>query len=139
MEGNVLVMEDDKMYIKKQERKVIRIALISILLVVTFIIIGIKAILNRIESSFEPNKELIAESTSSDGRYEIEAYLINGGATVDWSVKCYLKDTNGSDKLIYSDYHVDEAKIIWIDNDTVSINGHEIELPEGKYNFTDEK
>lgn len=132
-------MEEDKKYIKQQERKVIRITLISILIVVAFSVLGIKVILNRIESSFEPNKELIAETTSSNGKYEIEAYLVNGGVTVDWSVQCYLKDDHGMNKLIYNDYHVDEAKIIWIDNDTVSINGHEIELPKGKYDFRDEK
>lgn len=132
-------MEEDKKYIKQQERKVIRITLISILIVVAFSVLGIKVILNRIESSFEPNKELITETTSSNGKYEIEAYLVNGGVTVDWSVQCYLKDDHGMNKLIYNDYHVDEAKIIWIDNDTVSINGHEIELPKGKYDFRDEK
>jgi len=41
-------------------------------------------------------------------------------------------------KLIYNDYHVDSAAVIWVDNDTILINGHEIDLPYGKYDFRDE-
>ena len=28
--------------------------------------------------------------------------------------------------------------MIWIDNDTISINNHNIDLPNGKFNFRDE-
>ncbi|MDU4884405.1 MAG: DUF5412 family protein [Clostridium celatum] len=88
---------------------------------------------------FSPSKELISTTESIDGKYKVEAYLINGGATVDWAVRCYLKsDKILGKKLIYNDYHIDSASLIWIDNDTISINGHKIDLPDGKYDFRDE-
>ena len=86
---------------------------------------------------FKVSEELLGETVSSDGKYKVEAYLINGGATVDWSVKCYLREGE-SKKEIYRDYHINEANMIWIDNDTISINNHNIDLPNGKYDFRDE-
>ena len=83
------------------------------------------------------SEELLGETVSSDGKYKVEAYLINGGATVDWSVKCYLREGEIK-KEIYRDYHINEANMIWIDNDTISINNHNIDLPKGKYDFRDE-
>ncbi|EPB8178849.1 DUF5412 family protein [Clostridium perfringens] len=86
---------------------------------------------------FKVSEEVLGETVSSDGKYKVEAYLINGGATVDWSVKCYLREGD-SKKEIYRDYHINEANMIWIDNDTISINNHNIDLPNGKYDFRDE-
>ena len=72
----------------------------------------------------------------SHGKYTVEAYLINGGATVDWAVRCYLKTKyKFGEKMIYNDYHVDSAIMIWEDDDTININGHIIDLPNGKYDF----
>lgn len=91
-------------------------------------------------NSFKDSKaseEFLGETVSSDGKYKVDAYLINGGATVDWSVKCYLKEGK-SKKEIYRDYHINEANMTWIDKDTISINSHNIDLPNGKYDFRDE-
>ena len=85
---------------------------------------------------FSPGKELIGTTESIDGKYTVEAYLINGGATVDWAVRCYLKTKyKFGEKMIYNDYHVDSAIMIWEDDDTININGHIIDLPNGKYDF----
>ena len=79
---------------------------------------------------------LIGTTESIDGKYTVEAYLINGGATVDWAVRCYLKTKyKFGEKMIYNDYHVDSAIMIWEDDDTININGHIIDLPNGKYDF----
>lgn len=92
-----------------------------------------------IKATFQPSKELINETVSSDGKYKVQAYLVNGGATTDWAVRCYLKEGNNKkEKLIYNDYHIEEADMTWIDGDTISINGHDIDLPNGKYDFRDE-
>ena len=98
------------------------------------------AILIFLGDSFKASKvseKLLGETVSSDGKYKVEAYLINGGATVDWAVKCYLREGDIK-KEIYRDYHINEANMIWIDNDTISINNHNIDLPNGKYDFRDE-
>ncbi|MDO4189994.1 MAG: DUF5412 family protein, partial [Lachnospiraceae bacterium] len=66
---------------------------------------------------------------SPTGKYTITAYLDNGGATVDFSVLCVL-DNGKNTKNIYSNYHCDTAKIKWLDDDTVIINGIRLENVE---------
>lgn len=124
-------MNEDKKIIKniKIQSTIAFILALLLLLILVGGFIFLKAF-------FAPSKELISRTESSDGKYKVEAYLINGGATVDWAVRCYLKgDKILGKKLIYNDYHVDSASLIWIDNDTIWINGHEIDLPDGKYDF----
>ena len=111
---------------------------LGVYIIVTLIFLGVATF--KISSSireFKVSEELLGETVSSDGKYKVEAYLINGGATVDWSVKCYLREGDIK-KEIYRDYHINEANMIWIDNDTISINNHNIDLPNGKYDFSDE-
>ncbi|EOU1117558.1 DUF5412 family protein [Clostridium perfringens] len=115
---------------------------LGVYIIVTLIFLGVATF--KISSSirefndwFKVSEEVLGETVSSDGKYKVEAYLINGGATVDWSVKCYLREGD-SKKEIYRDYHINEANMIWIDNDTISINNHNIDLPNGKYDFRDE-
>ena len=42
-------------------------------------------------------------------------------------------------KSIYNDYHINKAIMTWVDEDTININGHEIDLPNGRYSFQDEE
>ncbi|NGT12643.1 DUF5412 domain-containing protein [Clostridium perfringens] len=115
---------------------------LGVYIIVTLIFLGvatfkISSSIREFNDRFKVSEELLGETVSSDGKYKIEAYLINGGATVDGSVKCYLREGE-SKKEIYRDYHINEANMIWIDNDTISINNHNIDLPNGKYDFRDE-
>ncbi|MDH2470572.1 DUF5412 family protein [Clostridium perfringens] len=115
---------------------------LGVYIIVTLIFLGvatfkISSSIREFNDRFKVSEEFLGETVSSDGKYKVEAYLINGGATVDWSVKCYLREGE-SKKEIYRDYHINEANMIWIDNDTISINNHNIDLPSGKYNFRDE-
>ena len=81
-----------------------------------------------------PETFLIA-SQSPDGKYNLEAYRTEPGATVDFSIRVYLT-TNDKKRLIYDAYHEYEAKIVWIDNTTVSINGKTLDMSQGeKYNW----
>ncbi|EJT6475499.1 TPA: DUF5412 family protein [Clostridium perfringens] len=111
--------------------------IITILIFLGVATFKISSSIREFNERFKVSEELLGETVSSDGKYKIEAYLINGGATVDWSVKCYLREGE-SKKEIYRDYHINEANMIWIDNDTISINNHNIDLPNGKYDFRDE-
>ncbi|CAM3730436.1 DUF5412 family protein [Clostridium perfringens] len=111
--------------------------IITILIFLGVATFKISSSIREFNDRFKVSEELLGETVSSDGKYKIEAYLINGGATVDWSVKCYLREGE-SKKEIYRDYHINEANMIWIDNDTISINNHNIDLPNGKYDFRDE-
>ena len=115
---------------------------LGVYIIVTLIFLGVATFkitssIREFNDRFKVSEELLGETVSSDGKYKVEDYLINGGATVDWSVKCYLREGE-SKKEIYRDYHINEANMIWIDNDTISINNHNIDLPNGKYDFRDE-
>ncbi|MDB2068877.1 DUF5412 family protein [Clostridium perfringens] len=111
--------------------------IITILIFLGVATFKISSSIREFNDRFKVSEELLGETVSSDGKYKVEAYIINGGATVDWSVKCYLREGE-SKKEIYRDYHINEANMIWIDNDTISINNHNIDLPNGKYDFRDE-
>ncbi|EJT5920267.1 DUF5412 family protein [Clostridium perfringens] len=111
--------------------------IITILIFLGVATFKISSSIREFNERFKVSEEFLGETVSSDGKYKVEAYLINGGATVDWSVKCYLREGE-SKKEIYRDYHINEANMIWIDNDTISINNHNIDLPNGKYDFRDE-
>ena len=111
--------------------------IITILIFLGVATFKISSSIREFNERFKVSEELLGETVSSDGKYKIEAYLINGGATVDWAVKCYLREGDIK-KEIYRDYHINEANMIWIDNDTISINNHNIDLPNGKYDFRDE-
>ncbi|WP_368252702.1 DUF5412 family protein [Clostridium perfringens] len=115
---------------------------LGVYIIVTLIFLGVATFkitssIREFNDRFKVSEELLGETVSSDGKYKVEAYLLNGGATVDWSVKCYLREGDIK-KEIYRDYHINEANMIWIDNDTISINNHNIDLPNGKYDFRDE-
>ena len=74
-------------------------------------------------------------SQSPDGKYNLEAYRTEPGATVDFSVRVYLT-TDDRKSIIYDAYHEYEAKIVWIDNTTVSINGKTLDISQGeKYDW----
>ena len=82
------------------------------------------------------NKEtLLLSSTSPDGEYTVEAYRTEPGATVDFSVKVYLI-TLREKVLIYNAYHEYSAEIMWVDNETISINGKVLNLSQNdKYDW----
>lgn len=111
--------------------------IITILIFLGVATFKISSSIREFNDRFKVSEELLGETVSSDGKYKVEAYLINGGATVDWAVKCYLREGDIK-KEIYRNYHINEANMVWIDNDTISINNHNIDLPKGKYDFRDE-
>lgn len=118
---------------------------VLIVLVIVMITIGIGAftVINNLFYSMSrlPNGDFLTESTSSDGTYTIKTYLCNGGATTDYAVRgeLIINNKNDNPKNIYWDYEVTKANISWVDNDTVIINGHEIDLPNNKYDWRREK
>lgn len=87
--------------------------------------------LQRIEG-----QEVIAEVPSPDGTYTVTAYLNNGGATTAYSVLCSVK-TNGRDKEknIYWQYRCEDAGIVWLDEETVKINGVVLNVKTDTYDY----
>lgn len=78
-----------------------------------------------------PKGELVAESESPNGEYIIKAYVKGGGSTTDFTIVGQLNfnKRNKKSKEIYFHYHENTAEINWSDNDTVIINGHELNVP----------
>lgn len=130
--------ERENIYLKNKNFNFrLGVYIITILIFLGVATFKISSSIREFNDRFKVSEELLGETVSSDGKYKVEVYLINGGATVDWSVKCYLREGDIK-KEIYIDYHINEANMIWIDNDTISINNHNIDLPNGKYDFRDE-
>lgn len=88
-----------------------------------------------------PKGEFLTESTSVDGNYTIKVYLCNGGATTSFAIRGELNFNKKlkKPKNIYWNYREDSADIKWVDNDTVIINGHELDLPNETFDFRREK
>lgn len=82
-------------------------------------------------------QELIAESTSPEGTYTINAYVSNGGATTSFTVlgELVFNKENKRAKKIYWQYRENNAIIEWIDDDTVKINNVTLEVPYETYDF----
>ncbi|MDL4840234.1 DUF5412 family protein [Aquibacillus rhizosphaerae] len=74
------------------------------------------------------SEEFIKESKSPDGTYTVEFYLTNGGATTAFRVIGKLDGPLWSEKLLYGDYRMDHAKVEWVNNHTISINNHVLNL-----------
>lgn len=84
-----------------------------------------------------PTGEFLTEEVSPDGIYTVKAYVTNGGATVAYSVRGELIFNNKKKKPknIYWQYREEHAKIEWLDEQTVVINGRTLKVPNETYDF----
>lgn len=84
-----------------------------------------------------PKGDLISEVQSPNGTYTIKAYLTNGGATTSYSIRGELNFDNLNKKPmnIYWNYREDKVIIEWVDDDTVMINGYELDVLEDKFDY----
>lgn len=105
-----------------------KLAIISISLIVVILLLIIVFMWFAFGTS---QADLLMTSISPDGKYTVEAYRVNSGATVDFSVKVYVITEKGK-KLIYNVYHEYEVDIIWVNSDVVSINGKQLDLSKGE-------
>lgn len=90
-------------------------------------------------NAIKPGEKLM-DSVSPTGEYTITAYLNNGGATTAYAVLCQLDDGHHAKKNIYWNYRCDSAEVIWVDDDTVEINGVRLEnVEKDTYDFRRDK
>lgn len=84
-----------------------------------------------------PTGDFLTEESSPDGKYTLKAYIFDGGATTSYAIPGELVFNNGKKKKknIYWNYHEETADISWLDNGTVIINGHELDVSKDKYDF----
>ncbi len=119
----------------RKRKKIIKIsALIGVLLIG---MIGYGMYWAFYDMNRLPAGEYVTEKTSPDGSYTIKAYRTNAGATTSYSIRGELTFNNSTQKTknIYWNNREDTAKINWLSNDKVVINGHTLEVPNEKYDF----
>ena len=120
---------------KKNRKKALKISLIVSMLFVCLIGYGIYWTfydMNRL-----PTGEYLIEKTSPDGAYTLKAYRVNGEAMTSYAVRGELvfNNHNRKTKNIYWNYYDVNADIEWVENDTVVINGHFLNVPNEKFDF----
>lgn len=84
-----------------------------------------------------PKGDYLTEETSPNGVYTLKAYVNSGGATTSYTIlgELVFNKRNSKTKNIYWNYRENTADINWIDNDTVVINGHTLNVPYDKFDF----
>lgn len=75
----------------------------------------------------------LATSESPNKNYRIDFIYFDAGAMGTFGVRGELDGPFGFKKRIYYERHATEAKVTWINNDIVSINGHQLNLKKGEY------
>ena len=118
----------------KKGNKILKIFLVVGLLLIGIIGYGVYWAffdMNRL-----PTGEYITEETSPNGTYTLKAYVSSPSLSAD-TVRGELifNERNGKTKNIYWNYRESTAKIEWIDDDTVVINGHRLNVPKEKFDF----
>lgn len=119
---------------KKKGNKILKIFLVVGLLLIGIIGYGVYWAffdMNRL-----PTGEYITEETSPNGTYTLKAYVSSPSLSADTvRGELILNERNGKTKNIYWNYRESTAKIEWIDDDTVVINGHRLNVPKEKFDF----
>ena len=119
-----------------KKTNVIILSVISSVVLVVLFTLFIIPILNIGNSKTNTKETFLMASQSPDGKYNLEAYRTEPGATVDFSIRVYLIIDNNRKSIIYDAYHECEAKIVWINNKAVSINEKTLDLSQGeKYDW----
>lgn len=124
---------------KNEKKKVYKTVFMTIGVVgLLFVgVLGYGVYLAFFDMSRLPIGEYLTEESSPDGKYTFKAYVVNGGATTSYTVRGELvfNQKNRNAKNIYWNYKEDSADIKWLDNDTVLINGHSLDVPKDKFDF----
>ncbi|MGM0845665.1 MAG: DUF5412 family protein [Bacillota bacterium] len=76
-------------------------------------------------------KMSVSIPTYRDDNYTIEFFLTNGGSTTSFGVLGKLDGPLGFEKKIYDEYPMDHVDVEWINEHTVLINNHVLNLKKG--------
>lgn len=111
---------------------------VAALCVMVFFVHNFYSSLNSMENI--QGEKLIKKVKSPSGKYEVEAYLNNGGATTDYAILVVWKDLkNGEKKNIYWNYPCEEAKINWHSDDKIEINSVVLQVPDEVYDYRNDR
>lgn len=121
----------------KVNKKEIKITVLSLLLFVV-ILTGIISFLHFQQCNMEniDEGEFIESISSPNKDYLLNSYFLDGGPISGNGIRVELvnKKTNRV-KNIYYDYPVNSVNMEWVDNHTVKINDHIMNIYKDTYNW----
>ncbi len=85
-----------------------------------------------------PDGEGLASYDSPDGHYRVSVYLCSGDMS-DFAIRAAVRNNNANflwemfPRNIYWDYHQYEARVLWLNNKMVKINGRVLDIENGDY------
>ncbi|MEH7609829.1 DUF5412 domain-containing protein [Gottfriedia acidiceleris] len=130
---SIKILENKKSWEKRRRLSIKILFSVSVLFLV-IIVYGVYWAffdMNRL-----PKGDYLTEEKSPNGNYTLKAYVTSGGATTGYAVRgelVYNKEKKS--KTVYWNYRERAADIEWIDNVTVVINGHTLNIPNDKFDF----
>ncbi|MDD9791687.1 DUF5412 family protein [Priestia megaterium] len=89
---------------------------------------------------FAPKGEYISQSASPNDDYIVKIYRSSGGATTPFAIRgevTYTKKVFNKRKNIYWNYPQETAKVKWVNNKTVNISGHILNVKKDTFNVND--
>ncbi len=98
----------------------------TFIIISVFFVIGYLLFFSRLRMLNLPTGECIE---SLDSNYTLKSYKCSRGATMDWSLRVEVIYNNENKKMnIYYKYHESDSDMKWLDNETVIINGHKLNI-----------
>lgn len=82
-----------------------------------------------------PKGELISSTKCDSCGKTVNVYLVNSGATTDYSIRGEIVYNNGHHKNIYWSYHESKADVSWVSCDEVNINGHVLNVYKDRFDW----
>lgn len=106
------------------------IVILSIVLVFSLIIYHFFFSMSNI-----PKGTFIKQFISPSGKYDLNAYSVDGGSLSNDGIRVEIVWRNGYKKNIYWDFPQDLVEITWINDHTVLINNHKIDIDTEVYDW----
>jgi hypothetical protein len=79
------------------------------------------------------NSKFSGHFDSPNNWYSVNVYMIDYGATTDYSVTAVALDNRtNTQREFYHEYHKSSAEVSWNDEYTININGHILDIRKDK-------
>lgn len=115
-------------------RKILKIIGIVLGCIVGVILISITALFLYFDREMPLEHRPLGEYTSPDGEHVCSVHVSDGGVTIPSSVVAQVEGKGILGKrIIYSVEHIEDAVVIWLDDQTVWINGVSLDIYRDKY------
>jgi Tol biopolymer transport system component len=108
----------------------------TLILVIVPLLIWVNYYMNYNLDRLKPEaEEILVEKISPDNKYKVTVGLSSYNATTPWNIRGVATNlSNNEERVIYWNKG-ETATLEWVDNRTVVINGKEIDVVEGSYDY----